>query len=187
MSKEIKKMQIDALKETFGRVRDFAVLSITGLSAQQENGLRNALRKKKVRLLQVKNSLARIALGDAGIAIDKASPYWAGNTVFGWGGTSVAGLIRSIEDELKNPKTAAVYKDKVTRKGAIAEGQLVPWEVAEKMPTREEALAAVLAAILGPASQIAGCLTGPAAQVASQIKTISEKKEEAAAPAATPA
>ena len=71
-------------------------------------------------------------------------------------------------------------------KGAVAEGQLVPFDIAKKMPTREEALAAVLSAILGPASQIAGCLTGPAAQVASQIKTISEKKEEGA-PAATPA
>ena len=185
MSKAIKQMQMDALKQTFGSVKDFVVLSISGLTAQQENGLRNALRKKKVRLLQVKNSLARIALDGAGVPIPKDSPYWVGTTTFAWGAGSVAELSRSIDDQLTNPKTAPVYKDKVKIKGAVAEGQLVPFDIAKKMPTREEALAAVLSAILGPASQIAGCLTGPAAQVASQIKTISEKgpAEGAAAPA----
>jgi len=34
--------------------------------------------------------------------------------------------------------------------------------------------------ILGPASQIAGCLMGPVSQVASQVQQISEKKEEGA-------
>jgi large subunit ribosomal protein L10 len=186
MSKAIKQMQMDALADTFGDVQDFVLLSISGLNAQQDNGLRAALRKKSVRLLQVKNSLARIALDRAGVKIGKDSPYWVGPTVFAWGGASVADLARAIDEQLKNPKTAAVYKDKVTIKGAVAEGQLLGFDEAKTRPTREEALAAIVAAILGPASQIAGCLTGPAAQVASQIKTLSEKKEEGApAPAAT--
>jgi large subunit ribosomal protein L10 len=184
MSKAIKQMQMDALKETFGGVQDFVVLSISGLNATQENVLRAALRKKKVRLLQVKNSLARIALDGAGVKIPKESPYWAGTTTFAWGAGSVAELSRSIDEQLTNPKTAPLYKDKIKVKGALAEGQLVPFDVAKRMPTREEALASVLSAILGPASQIAGCLTGPAGQVASQIKTISEKKEEEAPAAA---
>jgi large subunit ribosomal protein L10 len=186
MSKAIKQLQMDALKQTFGGVQDFVVLSISGLTAQQENGLRAALRKKKIRLLQVKNSLARIALGEAGIKLDKESPYWVGTTTFAWGGASVAELSRGIDEQLKNPKTAPIYKDKVKVKGALAEGQPLGFEEAKTRPTREEALSAILSAILGPASQIAGCLSGPAGQVASQIKTISEKKEEAA-PAAAPA
>ena len=180
MSKAIKQLQMDALKQTFEGVQDFVVLSISGLSATQENTLRNTLRKKKVRLLQVKNSLARIALDGAGIKIAKDSPYWVGTTTFAWGAASVAELSRSIDEQLTGPKTAPLYKNKIKVKGALAEGQLVPFDVAKKMPTREEALALILAAVLGPASQIAGCLTGPAGQVASQIKTISEKKEEAA-------
>ncbi len=48
-----------------------------------------------------------------------------------------------------------------------------------------EAIGQVIGMILAPGSAIAGCLTGPIAQVASQIKTISEKTEGAeAAPAA---
>jgi large subunit ribosomal protein L10 len=187
MSKAIKQMQMDALKETFGRVQDFVVLSIKGLTAQQENALRAELRKKKIRLLQVKNSLARIALDEAGVKLGKESPYWVGSTTFAWGAGSIAELSRGIDEQLKSPKTAPVYKDKVKVKGAVAEGQPLGFEEAKTRPTREEALAAILSAILGPAGQIAGCLSGPATQVASQIKTISEKKEEEAAPAATPA
>ncbi len=180
MSKAIKQLQIDALKQSFGSAQDFVVLSIKGLNATQENALRHALRQKKVKLLQVKNSLARIALEDAGVKIAKDSPYWVGTTTFAFGTGSVAELSRSIDDQLKNPKTGPVYKDRITVKGAVAEGQLVPFEIALRMPTRQEALGAVVAAFMGPASQIAGCLTGPAAQIASQVKTISEKKEEGA-------
>jgi large subunit ribosomal protein L10 len=180
MSKAIKQMQMDALKETFGSAQDFVVLSITGLTAQQDNVLRHALRKKDVRLLQVKNSLARLALGQVGVPIDKESPYWAGPTTFAWGAGSIAALSRSIDELLKNPKTAPIYKDKVRVKGSVAEGQLISFQEGLIRPTREEALAAIVATVLGPAAQIAGCLTGPAAQVASQIKTLSEKKDEAA-------
>ena len=61
------------------------------------------------------------------------------------------------------------------------------WQMAKAlvMPTRLEAIGEIIGMILGPASAIAGCLTGPGAQVASQIATIADKKEEApAAPAA---
>jgi ribosomal protein L10 len=185
MSKVIKQMQMDSLKQIFGSVQDFVLLSISGLTAQQENGLRASLRKQKIRLFQVKNSLARIALDGAGIKIDKDSPYWIGTTTFAWGAGSVAALSRSIDEQLTNPKTAPIYKDKVKVKGAIAEGQPLGFAEAKTRPTREEALAAIVSTILGPASQIAGCLSGPAGQIASQIKTISEKKEEAAPAAAT--
>ena len=52
----------------------------------------------------------------------------------------------------------------------------MPSTLALKMPTREEAIAQIVGMILGPASAIAGCLTGPISQVASQIQKIGEKK-----------
>ena len=86
MSKAVKQMQMDTLKQTFGGVRDLVLLTVSGLTSQADNQLRHALRKKNVRLLQVKNSLARLALKDLGINIDKESPYWKGTTTFAWGG-----------------------------------------------------------------------------------------------------
>jgi ribosomal protein L10 len=183
MSKVIKQLQMDSLRTTFEGVRDLVVLSVKGLPGQNEHGLRLALRKKKVHLHVVKNSLARLVFQKIGLQVPDTSPFWLGPTTFAWGTDSLGELSRAINAELTNAKTAPIYKDKVTIKGAIGEGQPVGFDLALTMPTRTEAIGAVLAAILGPAGAIAGCLSGPASQIAGQVQAISEKKEEAAAAA----
>jgi large subunit ribosomal protein L10 len=185
MSKVIKQMEMDALKTGFQGVRDFVLLSVTKLDCHADHGLRMALRKKNIRLQVVKNSLTRRVFNELGMKIGDDSPYWLGPTMLAWGPESAGELSRAIEAELKNPKTAAAYKDRVTVKGGIVDGQPIDFARMTTMPTRAEAIAEVLAAILGPAGAIAGCLTGSAAQVASQIQTLAEKEEEPAA--ATPA
>jgi large subunit ribosomal protein L10 len=184
MSKVIKQMEMDSLRGTFQEVRDVVVLSVKGLNCHLEGSLRATLRKKNIRLKVVKNSLTRRVFDDLGIRIGADSPMWAGPTTLAWGANSVAELSRAIDEELKKSKNAPAYKDKVTIKGALAEGQIIGFDKALTMPTREEAIAQIIGMILGPGSAIAGCLTGPIAQVASQIKTISEKTEGAAAEAA---
>src|SRR5262245_24524820 len=144
MSKVIKQMQMDALADTFRDVRDLVVLSIKGLGAQTDNQFRAALRKKKVRLQLVKNTFTRRVFGQLGLEIPADSPYWAGTTVLAWGAGSVSELSRAIETELKAPKTAPLYKDKVTIKGAIVDGMPAKFEDAIKMPTLGEAIGRVV-------------------------------------------
>jgi large subunit ribosomal protein L10 len=191
MSKEIKQLQLTAIQNTFNGVRDVVVMSVRGLDCHADQALRTALRKKNIRMQVVKNTLTRKVFGEMGIAVDGNPRYWSGPTTLAWGapGISIAEVSRAIEAELKNVKTAASYKDKVGVKGAFAEGQPVTFDVALKMPTRLEAIGQIVGMIIGPGSAIAGCLTGPASQIASQIQTISEKTEEAApaAETATPA
>jgi ribosomal protein L10 len=184
MSKVIKEMEMCSLRDTFQDVRDLVVLSIKGLNCHADHALRSTLRKKDIRLKVVKNSLTRRVFGDLGMKIDAESPYWAGPTAIAWGAGSLAELTRAIETELTQPKTAPMYKDKVTRKGAVADGQPVAWELALKMPTRTEAIARVVGLALAPASRVVGQILGPASRVASQINTIVDK-EETPAPAAT--
>src|SRR5262245_46967512 len=114
MSKLIKQMEMDALKNTFKDVHDLVVLSVNGIDCQTDNKLRLTLRKKNVRLQVVKNSLTRRVFDDLGIKIDGSSTYWAGNTVMAWGAGSVAELSRTLDGEVqelvkKNPK----LKDRV--------------------------------------------------------------------------
>lgn len=179
MSKQVKQMQMDVLARTFKDVRDMLFISATGIDAQTDNKVRLGLRKKNISMMMVKNSLLRRVFNDLGVK--PADAAWAGTSIVAWGGESVKDLSKEVEAALfKDPK----LKDKVKVKTALAEGQTVTFEQALKMPTRKEAIGEIVGMILGPAASIAGCLTGPAAQVASQIQTISEKKEGEPAPAA---
>jgi large subunit ribosomal protein L10 len=131
-------------------------------------------------MMMVKNSLLRRVFTDLGVTA--GDDTWSGPTVVAWGGESIKDLSREVETALLKD---AKLKDKVRVKTAVAEGQPLTFERALKMPTRKEAIGEIIGAILAPASSIAGCLVGPASQVASQIQTISEKKPEGeAAPAA---
>lgn len=184
MSKVIKQMQMDAIKATFQDVKDLVILSFHKVSCATEGQFRTNLRKKKIRLQMVKNSYTRRVFNDLGIRIPVESPVWAGTTVFAWGAGSVSELCRDIEGELKDAKRAPQYKDKIsTAKGAITEGQVIPFEQAIKLPTRQEALSMVLGQILGPAANLVAAMQGPAGTVAGQVKTKGEEKEEGAAPA----
>ncbi|HEY1379843.1 MAG TPA: 50S ribosomal protein L10 [Gemmataceae bacterium] len=173
MSKQVKKMQMDVLAQTFRGVKDMVFLSATGIDATTDNKVRLGLRKKNITLMMVKNSLMRRVFGDLGV--QPGDNAWAGPTLVAWGAESVKDLSREVEAALLKD---AKLKDKVKVKTALAEGQPVTFEQALKMPTRKEAIGEIVGMILGPAASIAGCLTGPAAQVASQIQTISEKKPE---------
>lgn len=173
MSKQIKQMQMDAMKETFKDVRDLVVMSASGLAAHTENTLRLQFRKKNIRMHMVKNSLARRVFDE--LQIKFKSP-WAGPTLLAWGGDSIAELSKTLDAAFKK-------NDKVKIKCAVAEGMEVTFKQALEMPTRAEALGTILAMILSPARQIAGQIIGPASQIAGQIKTLSEKKPEEGAPA----
>jgi len=173
MSKIIKQMELDAMKKTFDGVRDLIMMKVVGLNAIADNQVRLGLRKKGIRLQMVKNSLAQRIFSDLGMKIDAG---WEGSTTLAWGGTSIAALSKEIE-------TLAKKHDKFIKvKSAVADGQAVPFELALKMPTREEAIGRVISLALAPAGRLVGQILGPGGSLASQIKTVSEKKEETPAP-----
>jgi large subunit ribosomal protein L10 len=178
MSKAIKQMQMDSLGTKLKDVRDMVFLNVVGLDGTTENKLRLDLRKKGVRLHQVKNTLARRVLGQLGMTL--AQP-WTGPTTIAWGLGSISELSQEMETVVKkNDK-------KITVKGVIADGSETTFVQALKMPTKAEALGRVVMLALSPAARISGGLKGPAGIVSGQIKSISEKKEEAAPAAAADA
>jgi large subunit ribosomal protein L10 len=185
MSKVIKQMEMDALRATFKDVRDLVVLSVSKLSAQNEYAFRAALRKKKIQLRVVKNSLTRKVFHDLKLQVPDDSPYWLSPTMLAWGMTSVSELSRAIDSELKSPKTAPLYKEKVVIKGAIADGQPIPFPQALTMPTRTEAIARVVALALSPGARLMSQVKGPGGLLVGQIQSLKDKEVEGAAPAAS--
>jgi large subunit ribosomal protein L10 len=176
MSKVIKQLEMDALRDTFRDVRDLAVLSVSKLDSQGEYTFRAALRKKQIRLQVVKNSLTRKVLRELRIQVADDSPFWAGPTMLAWGAGSIAELTREIDSELKDAKKGPLYKDKVAKKGAIADGQPVTWDEATKMPTRTEAIARVITLALSPGRRLMSQILGPGSTLMGQVKTVEEKQ-----------
>ncbi|MCS6849737.1 MAG: 50S ribosomal protein L10 [Gemmataceae bacterium] len=176
MSKLIKQMEMDALKQSFQGVRDLVLLSMSGIPAQTENQLRLGLRKKNIRLQMVKNSLMRKVFDGLGIRLsDKA---WAGPTVLAWGSDSLAELSKELE-------ALAKKNDKIKFKLAVADGQEVTFERALTMPTRAEALGRVVLLALSPASGLIGRALGAGGRLLGQVRALAERGESAtAAPAA---
>jgi large subunit ribosomal protein L10 len=171
MSKKIKELELNSLRQTFKGVKDYVLVEPLKLDSATDFDMRKKLREKKIRVKMVKNSLVKRVFTENGIAVDAGS----GPTLLIWGADSIkelAGAVNTILRDLKkDPKAPLRLKEKT----AIADGQPVTLAVAETLPTRKEAIAGVVAALLGPGSAIAGCLTGPASQLAGILKAIEEK------------
>lgn len=183
MSKAIKQMEMDALKKRFQGVREYVFLSVNKLDAQADWSLRQNLRKKKIHVQMVKNTLARRVFRDLGITFE-GDAYWKGTTWLAWGPESVAELSKEIDAAVVRN---AALREKVTIKGAVTEGLAVPFDQALKMPTRTEAIGTIVGMLLSPVSQIISGLTGPIAQVASQIESKTKDEPPAAAENPPPA
>jgi large subunit ribosomal protein L10 len=178
MSKQIKQMEMDNLKETFRDVRNMVVLSVTKQDCHADNQVRAALRKKNIRFKMVKNSLARRVFDDLGIKVER---FWEGSTVLAWGSSSVADLSKELE-------ALAKKNDKLKIKGAVAEGLEITFQQALAMPTRAEATGRIVGLALAPAARLVSQIMAPASTLAGQIKSIAEKSVgEGAAPEAAPA
>jgi ribosomal protein L10 len=104
-----------------------------------------------------------------------------------WGAGSLAELSKEIDAQLKDlVKKNAKLKDKLKIKGAISEGQQIAFDLALKMPTRAEAIGRIVSLAMAPASRLLSQITAAGSNLASQVKTLSEKKTEET-PAAAPA
>jgi len=180
MSKIVRNMEYSALEKTFSGVRDLVLITPAKVDSGLDFNFRKQLREKKVKVQMVKNSLVKRVFEAQGIKLGDKT--WTGTTLVAWGADSIKDLSKAVDGlikdiEKKDPKAKEKFKVKL----AVADGQTVTMDMAMKMPTRLEAIGEIVAMIMGPASAIAGCLVGPGGQVASQIATIAEKKEEAAA------
>ncbi len=181
MSKKIKELELNALRQTFKGVKDLVLLEPVKVDSATDFEFRKKLREKKIRVKLVKNSLVKKVFTENGVQVDAGS----GPTLLCWGADSIKELANTVDGLIKELKKDPKAPDKFKEKTAVAEGQPIPLSVAKTLPTRKEAIGSIVAALMGPGAAIAGCLTGPASQLAGILKTIEEKG--AAAAAATPA
>src|SRR4029078_10986833 len=171
MSKKIKEMELNDLRATIKGVKDMVLLQPLKLDSAADFEMRKKLREKKIRVKMVKNSLVKKVFDENGVKVDAG----AGPTLLCWGAGSVKELSTAVDTILKELKKDPKAPEKIKVKTAVSGGQPITMEVAKTIPTRLEAIGGVLAALLGPGSQIAGCLVGPANQLAGILKAIGEE------------
>src|SRR6516162_7579076 len=154
MSKKIKEFELNDLRKTFKGVRDFVLLQPIKLDSAADYEMRKGLRAKKIRVKMVKNTLVKKVFDENGVKVDPG----AGPTLLCWGADSAKALGTAVDAILKQLRPDPKLPEKVKEKTGVADGEAMPLAQLKNVPTRQEAIGAVLAALLGPGSAVAGCL-----------------------------
>jgi ribosomal protein L10 len=183
MSKKVKALELDALRKSVAGVKDFVLIEPAKVDSATDYEFRKVLRGKQVKVQLVKNTYAKKVFGENGVNL--ADGTWGGPTLVCWGGKNIKDLSNAVDAQIKASKKDPKAPDKFKVKTAVADGQAVTIDVAKTLPTREEAIAEIVACVLGPGAGLVGALTGPATQIAGILKAIEDKKpQDSAAPAA---
>lgn len=183
MSKFVKNLVSDHLKQRLSGVSDLLLLNVSGLDSLRAYKLRKDLRGKNVQLLMVKNSLARRAT--EGTALAPAFEGLTGSTALLFGGEDIISLAKEVARLLKDKEYA-----KLEARGGVMDGaKLTPEQVTEvsKWPSRAEQLSLLLGQILSPGATLCGQLNAAGGALASQIKQKGEGPEGGAAAEGPPA
>ena len=173
MSKQVKDLITRELKSRLGDLDGVAVINPRGIDANKNHQIRRRLREKGLRMMVVKNTLARRAVGDGKLkGFDRLLD---GPSAVVYGPASIAVIARALLDEKKND-------EKLELRGIFFDGELYTGdpgvEQVSKLPTREEAIANLLAAALGPGRKLAAALKGPGGKLGGILKTIEDKAKD---------
>ena len=172
MSKYVKNLITEHLRDRFKDVHDALLVNMVGLDANANHRLRAELREKNIHVIVVKNSLARRAT--EGTPLGVMFEGLTGSSAVCWGSDDMVALAKEITRLAKDEQ----YEAFEARGGVMDGEKLTSKQVVEvsRWPSREELLGIVAGQVIGVASEVASQLVGPATQVASQIEQMMEDK-----------
>lgn len=183
MSKKLKGLIEKELTDRFEGIESLGVINPRGIDANRNNHIRRKLHEKGLRMTVVKNTLARRSIQGKLTGFDKLLD---GPSALIYGQASASVIARLLLDEKKTD-------EKLELRGVFFDGEIYAGdkgvEQVSKLPTREEAIANILGAILGSGRKLAAALKGPGGTLGAVLKTIEDKakEKEGAAPEAAPA
>lgn len=181
MSKTIKGLMMRDYRERLapggGEIgTDAMVIGVRGLKGIETTRLRADLASKKIRVLVVRNALARSVM--KGTRLEPLADLLSGSSALAYGTSKDVTIIEVARELVQAAKAAP----KLELKGAVLDGTLFAGRQAveelAKYPTRSEALSALVGALLGPGRSLAAQIRGPGGHVASLVKAIESKLEK---------
>ncbi len=183
MSKKVKSLIEKETATRLNGIEAVAVVNPRGIGAIANNQMRRRFREQNLRMTVVKNTLAVRATSSSKLKGFEQLLDGPSALVYGKG-VSISAIARAI---LAEKKLLEDNKKTFELRGAFFDGEVYVGdkgvEKASKLPTREEAIASVIAAILGPGRKLAAALKGPGSALGGILKTIEEKATGAAAAA----
>jgi len=173
MSKYLKDLITNELRDRLEGVSDALVVDVVGMEANSNVELRKILREKDIHLLVVKNSLAQRAT--EGTTLAPAFEGASGTMAVVWGGEDVVTLAKEVTKLAEDQK----FKPFAPKGGAMEGAPLTAEDVkaVSKWPSRQEQLSILLGQILSPGATLSAQLLSPGAKLASQIEQKSEEEE----------
>lgn len=176
----IKTLLVKEFVDSWQGVQAFVVVCPIGLDAIVSNQLRADLDSKNIKMIVVKNSVARVALDQLDMA--PAAQLLDAPSAICYGGESVVDVARELVDWSKKA-------DALRLRGAFVEGQVFSAEQVYKlaaMPNRNELLAKIAGLITSPAGRISATITALGGRIAGAIKALTEKLAQQAPPPESP-
>ncbi|MCR9216275.1 MAG: 50S ribosomal protein L10 [bacterium] len=173
MSKPVKNWMMRDYQELLEGQDSALLISVRGISANDNNRLRKELAKKEISVTVIRNNLAKHAFSES--PLSGLSPLLEGPSALAYGAESVVDVARELVKWAKDVENLEL-------KGAVLDGVLFEGEAGVKrlsdFPTREEAQAKVVSVVLAPAQNLVGAATAPAKNIAGILKTIEERLEK---------
>ena len=174
MSKYVKNLVTDHVRERLDGVNDALLVNVIGMDANANHRLRGALEEKQINLLVVKNSLAVRAMAET--PLGPMFDGLTGTAAVCWGGEDIVSLAKAVAKLAEDDQ----YAPFAPRGGAMDGERLDAEKVFEvsKWPSREEQLSILVGQILSPGANLVSQLTSPASALASQVAQKAEGSEE---------
>ncbi len=176
MSKYVKELVTRDIRRRLEGVEDAVLVSCVGMDANTTNQLRAELDEKEIRMLVVKNSLARRATEGSSLA--PAFEGATGQVAVCWGSSDFVSLAKEV---VRLDKDSTKF-DKLVAAGGVMDGEKLDADglkAVSKWPSREEQISILVGQILSPGRTLNAALLGPGATLNSQIKSKGEDDESA--------
>jgi large subunit ribosomal protein L10 len=174
VGREEKATSIAELREKLGDARGAVLTDFRGLSVAEITELRTLLRKSAVEYKVVKNTLAKLAVKDTGLA--GLASYLEGPTA----------IAISRKDPVAASKAVSAWakgRPTFTIKGGVVEGRVVgPAEIADlaELPSREVLLARLAGTLQAPMQGLVRVLAAPFQGLVRALEQVRQQKERAA-------
>ena len=171
MSKYVKDLITGDLKQRLDGVENCVLANVIGLDANTTVALRKRLREKDIRLLVVKNSLAKRATEGGPLA--PAFEGLEGTAAVVWGAEDFVSLVKEVAELDKSDDF-----EQFQALGGVMDGErLDEGRVKEisKWPNRQEQLSLLSGQLTSAWQTLQSQLTGPGGQLASQVEQKSKE------------